>query len=75
LLILKLPHGYASLLLGGIGLALTIVALSLASLWTDGLTIRGIGSWVAITVVVWLVTTVGAISLPELFVRHEASTI
>jgi hypothetical protein len=72
LLILKLPHAYASLLLGGIGLALTIVALSLASLLTHGLTIRGIASWVAITVVVWLVTTVGAISLPELFARDEA---
>jgi hypothetical protein len=73
LLILKLPHGYASLLLGGVGLALTIVALSLASLVTHGLTIRGIASWVATTVVVWLVTTVGAISLPELFARDEAS--
>jgi hypothetical protein len=74
LLILKLPHGYASLLLGGIGLALTIVALSLASLLTHGLTIRGIASWVATTAVVWLVTTVGAISLPELFARDEASS-
>ncbi len=74
LLILKLPHGYASLLLGGTGLALTIVALSLASLSTHGLTIRGIASWVATTVVVWLVTTVGAISLPELFARHEAGS-
>ncbi len=72
--ILKLPHGYASLLLGGVGLALTIVALSLASLLTDGLTIRGIASWVATTVVVWLVTTVGAISLPELFARDHAGS-
>jgi len=72
LLILKLPHAYASLLLGGIGLALTMVALSLASLLTHGLTIRGIASWIAATVVVWLVTTVGAISLPELFARDEA---
>jgi hypothetical protein len=71
-LILKLPHGYASMLLGGIGLALTIVALSLASLLTHGLTIRGIASWLATTVVVWLVTTIGAISLPELFARDEA---
>ncbi len=74
LLILKLPHGYASMLLGGMGLALTIVGLSLASLLTPGLTIRGAASWVATTVVVWLVTTVGAISLPELFARDEAST-
>ena len=72
LLILKLPREYASLLLGGTGLALTLVALSLASVLTHELTIRGIASWVAATVVVWLVTTVGAISLPELFAREEA---
>lgn len=72
LVILKLPHGYASLLLGGTGLALTVVALSAASMLTDGLVIRGAPSWLATTVVVWLVTTVGAISLPELFAREDA---
>ena len=74
LLILKLPHGYASLLLGGTGLALTLVALVLASVLTHGLTIRGIASWVAATIVVWLVTTVGAISLPEVLVRGPAGS-
>jgi hypothetical protein len=67
--ILKLPHRYASLLLGGTGLALTIVALILASVFTDGLTIDGIASWLATIVVVWLVTTIGAITLPELLIR------
>ena len=74
LLILKLPHGYASLLLGGTGLALTLVALSLASVLAHGLTIRGTASWVATTVVVWLVTTVGAISLPELLARDDVGS-
>jgi Mycobacterial 4 TMS phage holin, superfamily IV len=74
LLILKLPRGYASLLLGGTGLALTLVALSLASVLTHGLTIRGIASWIAATIVVWLVTTVGAISLPEALVRGAAGS-
>jgi Mycobacterial 4 TMS phage holin, superfamily IV len=71
LLILKLPHGYGSLLLGGTGLVLTILALSLATELTHGLTIRGIASWVATTLVVWLVTTVGAISLPEMLARER----
>ena len=70
--ILKLPHGYASLLLGGTGLALTIVALSVASLLTHGLTIDGMAPWVATTVVVWLVTTIWAITLPELLIRDDA---
>jgi hypothetical protein len=67
--ILKLPHRYASLLLGGTGLALTIVTLTLASTLTHGLTIDGMASWVATTVVVWLVTTIGAITVPELLIR------
>jgi Mycobacterial 4 TMS phage holin, superfamily IV len=69
---LKLPHAYASLLLGGTGLVLTLVALSVASALTHGVNIHGAASWIAATVVVWLVTTVGAISLPEAFVRGAA---
>jgi hypothetical protein len=74
LLIVKLPRAYASLLLGGTGLALTLVALILASGLTHGLTITGFASWVATTVVVWLVTTLGAISLPEVLVRDAAGS-
>jgi hypothetical protein len=72
--ILKLPHRYASLLLGGTGLALTIVALNLASVLTHGLTIAGMESWLATTVVVWLVTTIGAITVPELLIHDGAGS-
>ena len=72
--ILRLPRAYASLLLGGTGLALTLIALILASEFTHGLTIRGAESWIATTIVVWLVTTVGAISLPEVLVRDTAGS-
>ena len=72
LFISRLPRAYASLLLGGTGLALTLVALILASVLTHGLTIRGVASWFATTIVVWLVTTIGAISLPEVLVRDAA---
>jgi len=74
LFILRLPRAYASLLLGGTGLALTLIALILASEFTHGLTIRGAESWIATTIVVWLVTTVGAISLPEVLVRDTAGS-
>jgi uncharacterized membrane protein len=72
LLILRLPHAYASLLLGGTGLVLTFVALSLAAALTHGITIGGTVSWVAATIVVWLVTTVGAILLPDTLVGSTA---
>lgn len=70
-LILKLPHGYASLLLGAAGLTLTVVALWLASVLTPGLGIRGFASWLAMTLVVWLVTTIGAILLPDMYIRSQ----
>jgi hypothetical protein len=72
--ILKLPRAYASLLLGGTGLVLTLIALILASVLTHGFTIRGVASWFAATIVVWLVTTIGAISLPEVLIRDTAGS-
>ncbi len=72
--ILKLPHQYASLLLGGTGLVLTILALILASIVTRGLTIDGVASWLATTAAVWLMTTIGAITLPELLIRDPADS-
>jgi hypothetical protein len=72
--ILKLPHRYASLFLGGTGLALTIVALILASVLTDGLAIDGMASWLATMVVVWLMTTIWVITLPELLIRDGADS-
>jgi len=48
--------------------------LILASVLTDGLSIRDIVSWMATTVLAWLVTTVGAISLPELLARDDVGS-
>ncbi|BDY28136.1 hypothetical protein hbim_02066 [Mycolicibacterium mageritense] len=64
----QLPHQYASLFLGGTGLALTIVALILASIPTRGIIIDGTAAWLATTVLAWLVTTIGAIALPGLLI-------
>jgi Mycobacterial 4 TMS phage holin, superfamily IV len=73
-LILKLPRESATLLLGGAALVLTVVALILASVFTHGLSIRGLASWVATTVLVWVVTTLVAVLLPALFTRDEAGS-
>jgi hypothetical protein len=74
MLILKLPRESATLFLGGTALVLTLVALILASVFTHGLTIRGLASWLATTVLVWLMTTLVAILLPALFTRDEADS-
>lgn len=72
---LKMANRYASAFLGGIGLVSTLVALVLASVFTHGLSISGIGSWIAATGVVWLVTAVATVVLPALFLKKkDAST-
>ena len=63
-----MANRYASAFLGGIGLVSTLVALFLATLFT-GLVIRGVGAWLAATLVVWLTTAVATIALPWLAVR------
>jgi hypothetical protein len=68
---LKMASRYASAFLGGIGLVSTFVALLLASLLSNGLSIRSVGSWIAATVVVWLVTALATVVLPVLVLREK----
>ncbi|MGB3482264.1 MAG: phage holin family protein [Mycobacterium sp.] len=70
----KLATRYASALLSGIGLVSTLAALILASLLTSGLVIRGIGSWIAATVVVWLVTALATLLLPKLVLKDRTTS-
>jgi hypothetical protein len=69
---LKMASRYASAFLGGIGLVSTLAALILASVLTHGVSIRGIGSWVLATIVVWLVTAVATLLLPILLIKRKA---
>ena len=69
--ILKMASRYAAAFLGGIGLVSTLVALILTSIFTDGLRIEGLGSWVWATLVVWLVTAVATMLLPLLVLRNR----
>ncbi|KAB7741378.1 hypothetical protein GA707_17665 [Nostocoides sp. F2B08] len=60
----------ASALLGGVGIIAALIALVAASLVGDSLTISGgIGTWIAATVVVWLVTALATLLLPWILVK------
>ena len=71
---LKMANRYASAFLGGIGLLSTLAALILASLFSSGISIRGIGSWIAATVIVWLVTAIATVILPALVLKKKTAT-
>ncbi len=71
---LKMASRYASAFLGGIGLLSTLAALILASLFSSGISINGIASWIAATVIVWLVTAIATLVLPMLVLKNKATT-
>lgn len=71
---LKMASRYATAFLGGIGLVSTLAALILASMLTHGVSIRGIGSWVIATIVVWLVTALATLLLPVLIIKRKAGS-
>lgn len=64
-----LANRYASALLGGIGLITTFAALLVATLFSNGLAIRGVGSWIAAMVVVWLITALATVLLPKVILK------
>ncbi|HET9322357.1 MAG TPA: hypothetical protein VFO03_00645 [Gaiellaceae bacterium] len=56
----------APTMLGGVALVATLAALIVTDLVSDGLTISGVGTWIAATVIVWAVSVLAAIVLPFL---------
>ena len=52
--------------LGGVALISTFVALLVTDLLADGLSISGIGTWIAATVIVWLGALIAIFILPYL---------
>jgi MFS-type transporter involved in bile tolerance (Atg22 family) len=59
----------ANAFLGGVGLVTTFVALLLAQTFGDALTIDGVGTWIAATVLVWLATAIATLLIPLILVK------
>ena len=57
--VFNVARQYASAILGGIGLVSTLLALIIATVVSDGLSISGVTAWIASTVVVWIITALG----------------
>ncbi|ROS26038.1 phage holin family protein [Cellulomonas sp. PhB150] len=73
--ILRMARRYAGALTGAVGLISTFIALLITTLVSDGLSITGASTWLFGTLIVWLVTMLGALLLPLVLVRKgvEAS--
>ncbi len=63
-LILKIALTNASFLVGGIALVTTFAGLFITNLVSDGISISGLGTWIAATVIVWIFSIIGNLVLP-----------
>lgn len=70
--IFNMARKYAPAVLGGIGLVSTFVALLIASWFPGGLTVSGVATWISATVLVWIVTALGAWLLPLVLLKKRA---
>lgn len=67
----QLALSTASALRGGVALVATLVALIVTELLTDGLEISGTATWIEATVIVWLISLLGVLVLPLIFLRNR----
>ncbi len=68
--LMKVAAKNASAFLGGTGLVASFIALLVASKVSNGLTISGgVGTWIATTLIVWLITAIATITLPFVLVK------
>jgi putative membrane protein len=72
-LITSLAFKHAEYLRGGTALITTFVGLLITSVITDGLSITGISTWIAATVIVWLAALIAALILPAIFVKKAVN--
>lgn len=63
-LILKIALTNASFLVGGIALVTTLVGLIVTDLFSDGISISGVSTWVLATLIVWIFSIIGNLILP-----------
>lgn len=68
----KLADRYAPVLMGGIGIFSTLIALVVVVLLPiGGLRITDLAGWLLGSVIVWLITALGSILLPMIFLKKN----
>jgi len=70
-LLTKVADKHASALVGMVGLVSTLLALILATLLSNGLSIRGLSTWILAALIMWVVTALGAWLLPKLLIKDR----
>ncbi|GAA4729726.1 phage holin family protein [Nocardioides endophyticus] len=69
----QLALSKATALRGATALVATLIGLIITSLVSDGLSISGGLTWIEATVIVWIVSLLGTLILPLIFVKKKVA--
>lgn len=67
--IAKVAMTQANYLMGGIALVTTLVGLLITNIFSTGIRIQGLSSWILATLIVWIFAMIGNIILPLIIFR------
>ncbi len=73
--IIKLALRYVPALRGGIALVTTLIGLLLTAIFTNGLTINGLQTWIIAPLIIWLSVVVAAIVLPMFLFKKTLQAV
>lgn len=73
--IAKVAVRHASYLMGGIALVTTLVGLILTNIFSDGISIQGLSTWILATLMVWIFVVLGNIILPLILFRKTLQKV
>ncbi|MCK8466345.1 phage holin family protein [Microbacterium sp. KSW4-16] len=72
----KMANRYAPVLMGGIGIFSTLISLIIVVLLPiGGLRITDLTGWLLGSVIVWLITALGSVLLPLIFLRKKVESV
>jgi uncharacterized membrane protein YvlD (DUF360 family) len=69
----QLALSKATALRGATALVATLIGLIVTSLVSDGLSISGGPTWLEATIIVWIVSLIGTLILPLIFVKKKVA--
>ncbi len=68
-LVVKIALTSAPFLMGGIALVTTLVGLAITNVLSEGISISGVSTWIAATVVIWFFAMVANVALPWILLK------
>ncbi len=73
-LVTKIALTKAPYLMGGIALVTTLISLIITNVMSNGISIQGLGTWIAATVIIWVFSIIGNLFLPLLIFKKTLAS-